>query len=94
MWTTRNNEVLIMLLYFQPDSDRGVNVIRRYNSNMDTNTISTVQRIIAVTAIIYLISPDLIIGPLDDVIVAIVATITDVILGITKERLTIVPNPD
>ena len=56
--------------------------------------MSNIQRIIIVAAIIYLVAPDLIIGPLDDVIVAIIATITDVILGITKERLTIVPNPD
>ena len=61
---------------------------------MDKETMSTIQRIIIVAAIIYLVAPDLIIGPFDDVIVAIVATITDVILGITKERLTIVPNPD
>ncbi len=61
---------------------------------MDKETLSTIQRIIIVAAIIYLVAPDLIIGPFDDVIVAIVATITDVILGITKERLTIVPNPD
>lgn len=61
---------------------------------MDKEKMSTIQWIIAVAAIIYLIAPDLIIGPLDDVIVAIIATITDVILGITKERLTIVPNPD
>lgn len=63
-------------------------------STMDKETMSTIQRIIIVAAIIYLVAPDLIIGPLDDVIVAIIATITDVILGITKERLTIVPNPD
>ena len=63
-------------------------------NNMDKETMSTIQWIVAVAAIIYLIAPDLIIGPLDDVIVAIIATITDVILGITKERLTIVPNPD
>ena len=61
---------------------------------MDKETMSTIQRVIIVAAIIYLVAPDLIIGPLDDVIVAIIATITDVILGITKERLTIVPNPD
>lgn len=61
---------------------------------MNKETMSNIQRIIIVAAIIYLVSPDLIIGPLDDVIVAIIATITDVILGITKERLTIVPNPD
>lgn len=61
---------------------------------MDKETMSTIQRIIIVAAIIYLVAPDLIIGPLDDVIVTIIATITDVILGITKERLTIVPNPD
>ncbi len=61
---------------------------------MNKETMSNIQRIIIVAAIIYLVAPDLIIGPLDDVIVAIIATITDVILGITKERLTIVPNPD
>ena len=66
----------------------------RLVNNMDKETMSTIQWIVAVAAIIYLIAPDLIIGPLDDVIVAIIATITDVILGITKERLTIVPNPD
>ena len=61
---------------------------------MNKETMSNIQRIIIVAAIIYLVAPDLIIGPLDDVIVAIIATITDVILGITKERLKIVPNPD
>ncbi|MBR6210186.1 MAG: hypothetical protein IKQ81_03450 [Clostridiales bacterium] len=61
---------------------------------MDKDIMYKIQRIIIVAAILYLVAPDLIIGPLDDVIVAIVATITDVILGITKERLTIVPNPD
>lgn len=63
-------------------------------STMDKDIMYKIQRIIIVAAILYLVAPDLIIGPLDDVIVAIVATITDVILGITKERLTIVPNPD
>ena len=56
--------------------------------------MSTIQWIVAVAAIIYLIAPDLLIGPVDDIFVAIVATITDVILGITKEHITVVPNPD
>ena len=60
----------------------------------DKQMFTTMQKLIAVIAIIYLIAPDLLIGPIDDMLIAIIATITDVILGITKERLTIVPNPD
>lgn len=63
-------------------------------NNMDKETMSTIQWIVAVAAIIYIIAPDLLIGPVDDIFVAIVATITDVILGITKERIEVVPNPD
>ena len=61
---------------------------------VNKESMSTIQWIVAVAAIVYLIAPDLLIGPVDDIFVSIVATITDVILGITKERITVVPNPD
>ena len=58
---------------------------------MNKRTISTIQSIIAIGAIAYVICPDLLFGPLDDAAVAAIATIADVVLGVVKSRITASP---
>lgn len=54
---------------------------------MNSKTISKIQVIIAIAAVVYVIAPDLLIGPIDDTAVIALATIADVILGVTKSRI-------
>ena len=51
---------------------------------MNKTSISHIQKVIAVVAVIYILMPDLLIGPLDDTAVAGIATITEIVLGIIK----------
>lgn len=61
---------------------------------MDSKLYSGIQIIISVLAIAYALLPDFIIGPIDDVIVLTIATVTEFILGLAKPHITVVPNPD
>jgi hypothetical protein len=54
---------------------------------MDSKQITRIQVIIAIIALVYFIAPDLMIGHLDDAAVAGIAAIADIILGITKSRI-------
>ncbi len=56
---------------------------------MDSKKITSIQYAIAIGAIIYCIAPDLIIGPFDDITIAAIATITDIILGVSKSHISI-----
>lgn len=49
---------------------------------MDSISITNIKRVIAIAAIIYIVCPDFFIGPIDDVIVAFIAGITELGLGI------------
>ena len=61
---------------------------------MDTKTISTIQSVIAFAAIVYIVCPDFFIGPVDDVVVAAIATFADIFLGIAKSRITVESSAD
>lgn len=61
---------------------------------MDTKTISTIQCVIAIAAIVYVVCPDFFIGPIDDAAVAAVATFADIFLGIAKSHITVEPSTD
>ncbi len=59
---------------------------------MNSNKISCIQVIVAVGAIIYCIAPDLLLGPFDDLTIAAIATITDIVLGVSKKSISIDSN--
>ena len=54
---------------------------------MESKTLTTIQVIIAVVALGYIVSPDLLLGPFDDAAIAGMAALADVILGIIKYRI-------
>ena len=54
---------------------------------MESKTLTTIQVIIAVVALLYIVSPDLLLGPFDDAAIAGMAALADVILGIIKYRI-------
>ena len=54
-------------------------------------TLSKVQAVVLVGAVLYIICPDIFIGPIDDTVVALIAGITEAILGFTKSRI---PEPE
>lgn len=51
------------------------------------SALSTVQRVILIGAALYIFLPDLFIGPIDDSLVALIAGIAEVVLGIAKSRV-------
>lgn len=61
---------------------------------MEKKDITIIQVLVIVAAIAYCVAPDLIIGPFDDAIVASIAVISDLVLGLIKPHITVVPNPD
>ncbi len=59
--------------------------------------ISSIQSIILVGAVLYVMLPDLCFGPIDDSVVAIIASVAELVLGIAKSRIptsTPSPSPD
>lgn len=54
---------------------------------MESKSLTTIQIIIAVLALLYIVSPDLLLGPFDDAAIAGIATLADVILGVIKNRI-------
>lgn len=61
---------------------------------MNRKELSRIQIVISVLAIAYALLPDFIIGPIDDVIVLVIATVAEFVLGFVKPHITVVPNPD
>ena len=54
---------------------------------MENKSLTIIQIIIAVVALLYIVSPDLLLGPFDDAAIAGIATLADVILGVIKNRI-------
>ena len=54
---------------------------------MENKSLTIIQIIIAVVALLYIVSPDLLLGPFDDAAIAGIATHADVILGVIKNRI-------
>ena len=54
---------------------------------MENKSLTIIQIIIAVVALLYIVSPDLLLGPFDDAAIAGIATLADVILGVIKKRI-------
>ena len=52
---------------------------------MKQDDIKKIQVIIFVIALIYIVSPDMLIGPIDDAAVAGIAGIVEVVLGIVNK---------
>lgn len=51
------------------------------------STLATVQRVILIGAALYIVLPDLFIGPIDDSLVALIAGIAELVLGFAKSRV-------
>lgn len=51
------------------------------------STLSTVQAVILIGAALYIVFPDLFIGPIDDTVIAFIAGIAELVLGIAKSRV-------
>ena len=51
------------------------------------STLSTVQAVILIGAALYIVFPDLFIGPIDDTVIALIAGIAELVLGIAKSRV-------
>ena len=59
--------------------------------------LSSIQSIILVAAVAYVVMPDLCFGPIDDSVVALIAGVAELVLGIAKSRIptsTPTPTPD
>ena len=50
---------------------------------MDKN-LGKIQLVIAIVAVLYVIMPDLFIGPIDDAALSTIAVISEVVLGVMK----------
>lgn len=49
--------------------------------------LSTAQTVIIVATALYVALPDVFIGPIDDTVIALIAGITELILGFVKSRI-------
>ncbi len=61
---------------------------------MEKKYLTIIQVLVIVAAIAYCAAPDLILGPLDDMLVGAIAVISELVLGFIKPHITVVPNPD
>ena len=50
-------------------------------------SVSTVQKVIFIAAAIYVVCPDIMIGPLDDAAVVLLSGITEAILGCVRANI-------
>ena len=50
------------------------------------SSISKIQKIILIGAALYVVLPDLFIGPIDDTVITLVAGIAELVLGFAKSR--------
>ena len=53
---------------------------------MKQNNIGKIQILIAVVVAVYILAPDLVIGPVDDTALAAIAGIAEVVLGIMRAK--------
>lgn len=51
------------------------------------SSISSVQKLILIGAALYVVLPDLFIGPIDDTVIALFAGIAELVLGFAKSRI-------
>ena len=51
------------------------------------STLATVQTAILIGTALYVLLPDVLIGPVDDTVIALIAGITELILGFVKSRI-------
>ena len=51
---------------------------------MKQNTLSKIQIVIAIVVAIYVVMPDLFIGPIDDAVIAAIAGVVEVVLGVMR----------
>ncbi len=61
---------------------------------MEKKNITVIQALVIIAAIAYCVAPDLVLGPLDDMLVGAMAVISELVLGLIKPHITVVPNPD
>ncbi len=54
---------------------------------MNKKTLSTTQTVILVGTVLYIVFPDLFIGPIDDTVIALIAGIAELVLGFAKSRI-------
>ena len=60
---------------------------------MNKKTLSTAQTVILVGTVLYIVFPDLFIGPIDDTVIALIGGIAELVLGFAKSRIQS-PAPD
>lgn len=51
------------------------------------SSISKIQKIILISVALYVVLPDLFIGPVDDTVITLVAGIAELVLGFAKSRV-------
>lgn len=51
-------------------------------------SISTIQKVIIIGAALYVVLPDIFIGPIDDTVIALIAGVAEAVLGFAKSRIT------
>ena len=54
---------------------------------MNKKTLSTAQTVILVGTVLYIVFPDLFIGPIDDTVIALIAGIAELVLGFAKSHI-------
>ena len=61
---------------------------------MNKSKISSIQSIILIASVLYVVMPDLCFGPIDDSVVALIAGVAELVLCIAKSRIpTSTPTP-
>ena len=51
------------------------------------STLSTVQTVILIATALYVVLPDVFIGPIDDTVIALISGIAELVLGFVKARI-------
>ena len=54
---------------------------------MERKPLTVLQVVIAVLALLYVVAPDLLLGPFDDAAVLTIGAVADVVIGIIKKRI-------
>lgn len=59
------------------------------------STLATVQTAILIGTALYVLLPDVLIGPVDDTVIALFSGLAELVLGIVKSRINEpIPEPD